>query len=367
MHHFAFVMDQQVGLRTQALNWERVAAEDPTVTATWVPVCYEAHAGLLSTLPGLPAGIKGTLSGVKEIRDGVGDASRFEAILWATWAAKSVPALVSAAPAFLVMDMTPVQMEAMGALYGYSSLRARFGAGFKRRATDKLYRAASHFFPWNEWVAVSLREDYGIAPERITPVSPGVDQSLFSPGSEIRPSSEIRPGGGPVRLLFVGGNFARKGGDLLLRWARETQIQIPWELHIVTRDAVPETLHTAVHAGLANNSPELIQLYRESDVFVLPTLADCYSLVAMEAMSCGLPVVTTRLGGIPEIVADGETGFLLEPGDYPSLALRLDQLVTDSALRLSMGAASLRRARERFDCRINMGRILEMMKTVGRP
>jgi len=360
MHQFAFVMDQQVGLRTQALNWERVVDEDATVTPTWIPVRYEAPAGPLSTLPGVPSGIKGTLRGVGEIRSGVGDASRFESILWASWAAKSVLDLVSATPAFLIMDMTPVQMEAMGALYGYSSFRARFGAGFKRRATDKLYHAARHFFPWNEWVAASLREDYGISPERITPISPGVDQVLFTPGSD------VRPGVAPVRLLFVGGNFARKGGDLLLRWARETEIETPWELHIVTRDAVPQTPHTVVHPGLANNSPELIRLYQESDVFVLPTLADCYSLVAMEAMSCGLPVVTTRLGGIPEIVAEGETGFLLEAGEYSSLALRLDQLVTDGVLRQSMGAASLCRARERFDCRVNMGRILDVMKTQGR-
>lgn len=360
MHQFAFVMDQQVGLRTQALNWERVVDEDATVTPTWIPVRYEAPAGPLSTLPGVPSGIKGTLRGVGEIRSGVGDASRFESILWASWAAKSVLDLVSATPAFLIMDMTPVQMEAMGALYGYSSFRARFGAGFKRRATDRLYHAARHFFPWNDWVAASLREDYGISPERITPISPGVDQALFTPGSEVRPK------GAPVRLLFVGGNFARKGGDLLLRWARETEIETPWELNIVTRDAVPQTPHTVVCPGLANNSPELVRLYQESDVFVLPTLADCYSLVAMEAMSCGLPVVTTRLGGIPEIVADGETGFLLEAGEYSSLALRLDQLVTDGALRQSMGAASLSRARERFDCRVNMGRILDVMKTQGR-
>ncbi|MDQ2800492.1 MAG: glycosyl transferase family 1, partial [Armatimonadota bacterium] len=62
------------------------------------------------------------------------------------------------------------------------------------------------------------------------------------------------------------------------------------------------------------------------------------------------------------IVADGQTGFLLEPGDYPSLALRLDQLVTDTGLREKMGTAALDRAREKFDCRTNLGRILEMMK-----
>ena len=348
-------MDQQVGLRTQALNWRRVVSEDLDVAPTWVDVCYEADAGLLSRLPGLPSGIKGTLRGVQEIRAGLGDASRFDAVLWATWAAKSIPDLVKAAPGSLVMDMTPVQMEAMGAQYGYSRARARLGAGWKRRATDRLYAAARHLFPWNEWVAASLRDDYGVPAEKITPISPGVDQKLFFPD----PSA--RPGDGVVRLLFVGGDFARKGGDLLLRWARETSVT-GWELHLVTRDPVPETPGVVVLGGLKNNSPELVKLYQTCDVFVLPTRADCFSLVAMEAMSCGLPVVISRLGGIPEIVGDGQTGFLLEPDDYGSLALRLDQLVSDAGLRGRMGEASLVRAREKFDCRVNVGRVLGAMK-----
>lgn len=356
---FAFVLDQQVGLKTQALNWEQVLAEDPSVDAAIVPVQYESRAPLLARLPGLPAGIRGTLRGIEEIRAGLRRAGSREAVLWATWAAKSVPDYIRSAPAFLVMDMTPVQMEAMGALYGYGKARARFGAKWKRRATDRLYAAARHFFPWNEWVAASLREDYGVPAEKITPVSPGVDQRLFRPNPLARAQDRV------VRLLFVGGNFTRKGGELLLRWARETQIETPWELHVVTRDVLRTAPSVVVHSQVANNSPELVRLYQESDLFVLPTLADCYSLVAMEAMSCGLPVIISRLGGISEIVADGQTGFLMEPGDYPSLALRLDQLVTDAGLRQKMGAAAVRRAQEKFDCRKNLGGILEMMKAVG--
>lgn len=358
-HRFAFVLDQQVGLKTQALNWERVAAEDPDVDAAIVPVRYQAEAGPLSRLPGLPSGIKGTLRGVGEIRAGLAAAGARDAVLWATWAAKSVPDLIESVRSFLVMDMTPVQMEAMGDLYGYGKARARFGAGMKRRATNRLYTAAYHLFPWNEWVARSLREDYSVPAEKITPVSPGVDQRIFQPNPSVRPCD------GVVRLLFVGGDFARKGGELLLRWARETQVTVPCELHLVTRDIVPPTPNVVVHQGVANNSPELVRLYQRSDLFVLPTLADCYSLVAMEAMSCGLPVVISRLGGIPEIIAEGQTGFCLEPGDYPALALRLDQLVSDAGLRQKMGAASLRRAQEKFDSRANMGRILDFMKSEG--
>jgi len=351
-------MDQQVGLKTQALNWERVICETPDVDAAFIPVCYAGGGGPLSRLPGLPSGIKGTLRGVREIQEGWQAAGPREAVLWATWAAKSVPDLVAAAPAYFVMDMTPTQIEAMGAHYGYGAARARLGAAWKRRATQKIYAQAAHFFPWNAWVGQSLKDDWGVPESKITPVSPGVDLTLFQPAPHKK-----RAGDRPVRLLFVGGDFQRKGGDLLLRWARETQVEFPWELHLVTRDPVPKAAGVQVHHGVVNNSPELVTLYQTSDVFVLPTRADCYSLVAMEAMACGLPVVISALGGIPEIVADGETGFLTAPDDYAALAAHLDTLVTNAARREAMGAAALARARTHFDCRVNLGRILDVMKT----
>ena len=343
MYKIALVMDQQVGLRTQALNFEHVVRRDASIDATWVPVRYEMDAGLLTRLPGLPSGLKGSLRGVREIRHGLGDARRFDAVLWATWAAKSVPDLVAAAPSFLVMDMTPVQMEAMGAHYGYTSSRARFLGGWKRRATERLYRQATSFFPWNEWVAASLRKDYGISPEKITPLSPGVNVDLYHSDAAAKPKD------GVVRLLFVGGDFQRKGGDLLLRWARETRVAAPWELHIVTRDPVSAVPQVVVHRNLSNNSPELIGLYQQSDLFVLPTRADCYSLVAMEAMASGLPVIISRLGGIPEIVIEGETGHLIGVDDYAALTAHLERLILDSSLRQRLGTASRHRACTDFD------------------
>lgn len=360
MLQFAFIMDQQVGLRTQALNYEQAVACDGSIQATWVPVHYAQEAGLLTRLPGVPEGIKGTLRGVREIRDALGgNAGRFDAMLWATWAAKSVPDLVAAAPSVLVMDMTPMQMEAMGERYGYTRGRARFLGGWKRRATDRLYAEARHLFPWNEWVARSLREDYGVPGEKVTPICPGVDLGLF------KPDKNVKPDDGVVRLLFVGGDFERKGGDLLLRWAGETGVKSPWELHLVTRDSVPETPGVIVHRGIANNSPELARLYQQSDLFVLPTRADCYSLVAMEAMAAGLPVVITRLGGIPELINEGETGYLLAADDYDALHDRLDTVVADAVLRARLGEAALRRATTHYDSRANIGKVLAAMKAAS--
>ena len=338
-------MDQQVGLRTYAMLVRRLAEADPELVPTFVDVNYDA--GKLSRLPA-----SGTLAGVREVRRGLGDVKRFDAILWATWAAKFVPDLVETCPAFFVMDMSPTQMTEMGEHYGYTSERAEFLGGWKRRATERIYRAAAQFFPWNAWVGQSLISDWDVPAEKITPVSPGVDTRTFAPSATQRER---------VSLLFVGGDFTRKGGDLLLRWARETTL--PVEIHVATRDAVSDApSNVTFHRGIAPLSPELVALYQSSDVFVLPTRADCYSLVALEAMACGLPVVISPLGGIPELVEDGVNGCLVAPDDYGTLKARLGALVSDPELRARMGAEGRRRAVSRFDARCGVTQILEALK-----
>ena len=68
----------------------------------------------------------------------------------------------------------------------------------------------------------------------------------------------------------------------------------------------------------------------------------------IDAMACGKPVVATRVGGIPEVVADGETGFLVEPRDHGGMARALTSLLKDDALRRRMGEAGRARAQVRF-------------------
>jgi glycosyltransferase involved in cell wall biosynthesis len=84
------------------------------------------------------------------------------------------------------------------------------------------------------------------------------------------------------------------------------------------------------------------------DLFALPTSRDAFPLVLLEAMQYGLPVVTTTVGAIPEIVVDGDTGFLVPPRDVAALADRLEQLARHPDLRLRLGCAGRARYRERF-------------------
>lgn len=86
-----------------------------------------------------------------------------------------------------------------------------------------------------------------------------------------------------------------------------------------------------------------------ADVFVLSSRSECMPISVLEAMAAGLPVVATAVGGLPEMVVDGETGFLVAAGDADALRAALARLVADPALRRRMGAAGRRRVEERFD------------------
>ncbi len=83
----------------------------------------------------------------------------------------------------------------------------------------------------------------------------------------------------------------------------------------------------------------LVELYSASDIFVLPTMAESFGLVFIEAMSCGLPVVGTTVGGVPGIVTP-DTGILVEPEDYVAVREAIDTLAGDENKRIAMGKAS---------------------------
>src|SRR5581483_1457796 len=93
---------------------------------------------------------------------------------------------------------------------------------------------------------------------------------------------------------------------------------------------------------------ELVQLYTHASVFVCPSVYEPFGLINLEAMACELPVVASAVGGIPEIVVDGVTGWLVPPGDPGALAERVNALLLDPARAREMGKAGRRRVLEEF-------------------
>ncbi|MBI4418395.1 MAG: glycosyltransferase, partial [Ignavibacteriales bacterium] len=94
---------------------------------------------------------------------------------------------------------------------------------------------------------------------------------------------------------------------------------------------------------------EVPRLLRALDVLVVPSHSESFGYVAVEAMAMGIPVLGTKAGGLPEIVVDQETGFLVPPRDPAALAERLIILLKNKSLRSSMGKRGRRRALELFD------------------
>jgi len=104
------------------------------------------------------------------------------------------------------------------------------------------------------------------------------------------------------------------------------------------------------------------RILRQSDVFVHPTREDCFPLVILEAMACGLPVVSTEEGGIVDEVEDGVTGFLCRKGDPVSLASAVSQLLTDASLRERMGQAGRERYKKLFTASCFERRLAEILR-----
>lgn len=350
-----FVMEQVLGHVTVADNLRHAVSSLGEVEARWVETRLYDPRGLPERMPGLPpyvrAGVRAWLDLHRALRGW-----RYDVLVFNTQkAAVLCQWQMLYTPTVLMTDVTPAQYDRLGEQYRHAPDRNPALRAVKHYLNRLNFRLAAAIIPYSTWVRDSLIDDYGVSPDRVHVIPPGVDTARWRPAR--------RPGqaGCPVRLLFVGGDFLRKGGYLLLEVFRSLALhERGAELHIVTREPVPSTPGVVVHHGLRNNSLELQALYQQADIFVLPTLADCFSWVAIEAMATGLPVITTAVGGIPDIVEHGRTGYLLPPGDGRELGAALRRLIDDGALREAMGRAGRERAVAHFDARANAQRLLDL-------
>lgn len=92
-----------------------------------------------------------------------------------------------------------------------------------------------------------------------------------------------------------------------------------------------------------------VKCFENADIFVLPTYAEAMPISVIEAMAAGLAVITTPVGGIPELVSDGEDGLLVPPGDVSALAEKIAMLASDTEARVRFGARAQVKARQLWD------------------
>jgi glycosyltransferase involved in cell wall biosynthesis len=106
--------------------------------------------------------------------------------------------------------------------------------------------------------------------------------------------------------------------------------------------------HLEKHVFLAGFRPDILSVHKGFDIFVMSSVTEGLGTSLLDAMACGKPVVATTAGGMPEVVADGETGILVPPRDDAALAAAIIRLLKDAPLRHAMGAAGARRVQEHF-------------------
>jgi glycosyltransferase involved in cell wall biosynthesis len=202
-------------------------------------------------------------------------------------------------------------------------------------------------------------------PDKVVVIPNGVDvqaaRSLVSPKVRERLAERWPALASPhlaLKGISVGRMEANKGFDRLLRALARALPGDDWVWFMVGEgtarpalEALASTLglsEQVVFTGQVTDA-ELHNLYEVCELFALPSLYEGSSLVTLEAMAHGLPVVATRVGGIPDKVIEGETGFLVPPGDEAGLADRLAWMAHHPQERARMGEAGARLAAQRFD------------------
>jgi glycosyltransferase involved in cell wall biosynthesis len=355
----AFVVEVGLGHKTLYELFRSAIGTAPSIDPSWFPIEIGPD-DIMAKIPKLRhdyvvrGGIKGSLKLRAAMREDAFDVAFFHTQMVAVFCTdimNSVPSIVS-------LDATPSQFAAMGKHYMLpdpqrTSIRERIRERWYRSA----FQRARGVIGTSQWAVDAVKSEYQLTDDRTRVCYPGVDLKRWHPGSK---SSE-----GPLRLLFVGGEFVRKGGDLLLRWMAEGGHE-NCTLDVVTRVDVPATPGVRVHRNFGPNDPNLIDLYRAADLFVLPTRADVSSLVAIEAIACATPVVATRMGAIGEwLGAPGEASVLIEPDSYGALKAALDGLVTDRARLREMGARGRQRAHALFDSGTNMQVHIDLIHDVA--
>ena len=265
----------------------------------------------------------------------------------------------SRVPYVVAMDGTPLWFARNELWYALPPFDPKsLGSRVKHELTRRVYQQAFHLLPLSWSCRQSLIDDYGIPPERITVVPPGINLRTFaSPDRGARPDGPKR-----MQLLFVGADFRRKGGDLLVKLAAQREFRDVQFNFVTGAYQGPAADNIRVFDGVTPNSLRMVELLSEADLYALPTRADSHAIASLEAMAMGLPVISTPVGGVVDVVDEGETGYLVPKDDVEALADRIRRLREDRALRLRMGLAGRKRVEARFNAATIAATVVDLLE-----
>jgi glycosyltransferase involved in cell wall biosynthesis len=198
--------------------------------------------------------------------------------------------------------------------------------------------------------------------ERMHIVHCGVDPSLFQMVTHTQPG---------YRLLYTGRLAAAKGLPILLQSLARLKASHPDLVLTIVGDGADRASLEAMtlDLGITNHvkfvgyksQAEVRQLMQQTDVFVLPSFAEGVPVSLMEAMAAGIPVVTTQIAGVSELVENGASGYLVPPGDVELLGDRIQTLLNNPELRTAFGQVGRAKIEAEFDIRQEAAWLCQIM------
>jgi len=235
------------------------------------------------------------------------------------------------------------------------SLRGRYF--FFGILMNNILKKVDFFIAMTEEIENSLRND-GFQKDRIKKIPNWVDTNKFCQIDTINNMSLRKKIGlgESFTVLFIGRLVYRKGADLLIRAWKKVILNNPSCILILAGDGIEQNNLESLSKNLGiekevlfighiNNAEEYLKAV---DVFVLPSRQEGMPTILLDAMACGLPVIASRIGGVVDVVEDGKSGILFEPGDEAGLSFAMIKLVKDEKLRQRLGSEARRRIVEGF-------------------
>jgi glycosyltransferase involved in cell wall biosynthesis len=242
-----------------------------------------------------------------------------------------------------------------------------------RRYETQLMNRSDALIAVSRYTVGELTELYGIEEEKIHVIYNGVDINKFKP----RPDrAKLRREFGLEEekkvVLFVGRLYHRKGLETLLHSIPPVLQEFSDVKFAISgtgfkkkeqslRDLAKELdiEDTVTFLGYVPDE-KLPELYSASDIFVLPAIYENFPFAILEAQATGLPVISTKVGGIPEFLADNKNGFLIDPGDPKQLTQRVLTLLHDPKLAEEMGMRGRKLIEEKFAWRLITGQVIDL-------
>jgi len=209
----------------------------------------------------------------------------------------------------------------------------------------------------SRWLAEAAHRELGLPREVGIEVIPNfVDSDTFRPRDADGERASLPAHADRLRVLTHVSNFRPlKRVEDVVRIFAAVRAEVPSRLDLIgegpERSRIEDlvaSLDLRPHVRFLGERGDFIDLLRQSDVFLLPSQTESFGLAALEAMACGVPVVASDVGGVSEVVVDGETGFLAAPGDIAGMSRHARQLLTDEPLRHRMSREARRLAETQF-------------------